>query len=138
MKREDLKKLHTINEFAASHSICSGLIENIEEYTCTDDEENNYDTPHQIGAIEWNSHWQPAWATKIDEIDDGDTHDVSRVIEYVVKIDGYGEIRIYSYNNNAWGHCDIIMDSDNIKSIKDWLSVWDELPEEWLKDYVSN
>ena len=131
--REQLKKLHTINRFAKAHTSCGGIINNIDAYVPTPEEEGEYNTPYWI-AEDWGNNCPPDWVVVTNEINDGESHDVSSVREYTTDVEGFGKIRIYTYNNNAWGHCDIVMD-DDIKSIGEWLAQWDELPEEWLRDY---
>ncbi len=80
--------------------------------------------------------WQGAYCVPrgvdlVDSVDDGSSHDRSSVLYFRA-----GDLAIYSYNNNAWGLCEVLPISDDPGSIVEWLSLWDELPEKWLKDLV--
>jgi hypothetical protein len=75
----------------------------------------------------------PGSLALIAQADDGDTHDVSRINYW--RSEDLG-LAVYSYNNNAWGHCDVIPLADDPGSIAGWLNNWDELPEEWMRELV--
>ena len=134
MDRIEIRKLETINQFAKGHSYQGGLLSLPKPYVETPEEQDNYNTPSQ-DAKEWGTNGHPDWVHVEEEIDDGDSHDVSTVVYYIAQTK-QGDIHIFSYNNNAWGHCDIFESYETPKDISDWLSSWDELPEEWLKDYI--
>lgn len=60
-------------------------------------------------------------------------YDLSQV--YYYKSNKYA---IYSYNNNAYGCCDVFPIADDPGSIEDWLRLWDieALPERWLANLI--
>lgn len=132
----DNQILATIRHFAERHSAC-GISEPIKSAIADDDEMANDD------AREWRNMDEaaPDWAELVEDINDGNNHDVSSVYMWRVSSDETGldhNIYIYSYNNNAWGHCDVLYgpDESTPASIEEWLQNWDELPEQWLKDYA--
>lgn len=120
--------LKTIQNFKGKHSYSN-------EWKSPTDCSNSEKEDAIQDAIDWWGTWTPEWAELIAEINDGDSHDVSTVRYWRVKT-SIGQIGIYSYNNNAWGHCDVLVGDEDPGSIKDWLINWDELPEDWLKEYA--
>ena len=136
MERDDARLLKTIEYFCAQHTNSNGW-KSPEDWNPTEDEERNYDTAHQ-DAKEWANGWNgpaPDCVDLEEEIDDGESHDVSTVKHWTAET-VIGKLHIYSYNNNAWGHCDVLDGDDAPKTIDEWLRAWDDLPEDWLREQI--
>lgn len=130
--------LATIRHYAQKHTDCS-IASEIKSVAADDDNQAYQD------AVDWsNGHgalWSPEWAEFAEGLDDGNSHDVSSIDHWTVAPEETGlpyPIHIYSYNNNAWGQCDVLTgpDAETPATIEEWLKEWDELPEEWLREYV--
>ena len=109
-----------IEYWAAGHSYSNGYASPV----AADDD----DEARQM-ARDWQGEDCPDEVELVDSDNDGNSHDVSTVRYFRA-----GDLAIYSYNNNAWGHCDVLPLSEDPGSIVEWLKCWDELPEQWLKD----
>ena len=68
----------------------------------------------------------------VADIDDGTSHDRSSV--RVFRAEGH---TLYSYNNNAWGHADVVEEPDREdwdEAMYEWMRAWDEAPERWFAE----
>lgn len=122
-----------INSFARKHSTFS-LPDEIADKQATQDEDQK--------AIDWvsgfNADYIPEGIDLVYNYDDAyyskRSHVLSRI--YYFRSDKYA---IYSYNNNACGHCDVIPIAEDPGSIEDWLEFYwdiDTLPERWLAHLI--
>lgn len=132
MKAIDLK---TIELFAASHSYSNKWKSPVEidEEDDADDACQVWLNGHSVPYNKADNLGAPESLALIDQEDDGGNHDVSRINYW--RSESLG-LAVYSYNNNAWGHCDVLTLDEDPGSIEEWLRNWDELPEKWMRELV--
>ena len=121
-----IEQQHIISDYACMHSYSSVAATLPQKYVYLSDEVDDE-------VREWANGWNgtvPDFVEEIESEDDGSSHDVSRIRYYRA-----GDYAIYSYNNNAWGHCDVLPIAADPGSISAWCSNWDiDNMERWMAE----
>jgi hypothetical protein len=128
-------ELKTIELFASSHSYHNKWKSPVEIGEEDEDEATDawaaWRDGHSVSYNKADNLGAPESLELVAQEDDGETHDVSRINYW--KSEELG-LAVYSYNNNAWGHCDVLPLAEDPGSIEEWLNNWDELPEKWMRE----